>query len=348
MPGRLAWPDSTRGLAILLVVLLHSTLWVGYLGESSAALTFMNSTAASLRMPVFFCVAGIFASKWMAADWRDLITSKLALLMWVFLMWQPVFFGFKYLAARTLPEQDPSLLGHLARMIASPIRPNGETWFLWALVVYLVVAKLLRNVPPAAHLAAAGIASLIFNGLIRPWLGADNVRLMGAGLELVVPLYFFFAAGVLLRSRILSAAQKGRWPTFVSIAAVWAIGASIAGAMGVSRAPVLEFILQVSGCAAGICIGALLQKTNWLRRLGRDTLPIYVGHMLFVSLAVIALYVAGVRVDSERDALAFSLTIATLAVLLSIALWQALRTTAFRFMYQQPRWFALPAMKRVS
>lgn len=333
---RLAWPDAAKGLSILLVVVLHGTMWIEYLGASSAALTTFNTMFASMRMPLFFCIAGIFGSKWIEADWRTLATSKLSLLIWIFIAWQPVFFAFKYFASLIIPEQHPSLLGQLARMIVSPIRPNGETWFLWALVIYFVLAKAFRRVQPFIHLSIAGFISLLFSGIVRPWLGADTVRLMGTGLEMVVPLYFFFAFGLILKHKILELATSLQWQYRVLVLLAWATLAGIAASSGSSRAPGVEFMLQLLGVGAGIALGTLLKPVIWLQRIGQNTLPIYVGHMLFISTAVSLAYAMGIRTDGEASSASLSLVISAISICASLVLWKRSQGNAIGHMYTMP------------
>lgn len=81
---RLTWVDTARGISILLVVGLHATLWLGYLGEPPRWLVVFNEVAGFFRMPLFFAAAGLFAQKWMRASWRELFKGKLWLLIWVY------------------------------------------------------------------------------------------------------------------------------------------------------------------------------------------------------------------------------------------------------------------------
>ena len=335
---RIAWPDAARGISILLVVLLHSTMWTGYLGDEPAALVWINDVAASLRMPVFFLVAGMFAGKWMDRPWRDLVSNKLALLIWVFLAWQPIYFAFKFAAAHTLPgQEDTSLAAHLVRMVASPVRPNGETWFLWALVVYFMAAKLLRRVPVALHLTTAAVASIVVLGVIRPWLGADLVRLAGTGLVNVVPLYFFFAAGLLLRSQIMATGSRlGAVPALL-VVAVWIAAASGAAMLGIDREFGVEFMLKTLGAAAGLALGVLLQRVTPLVALGKRTLEVYVAHVPLIAIAIMAVSVSGWSLGGFLPYL--PLVLAAGAIWGALLLHRALKGTPGRYLYEQPTWF---------
>ncbi len=89
-PRRLAWPDAARGLAIGLVVLYHATNWTWSTGYEVSVLRDFNETLRSLRMPLFFAVAGMFAGKWMTVPWSRLARGKLLFFAWVFVLWEPI------------------------------------------------------------------------------------------------------------------------------------------------------------------------------------------------------------------------------------------------------------------
>lgn len=90
---RLRWPDAARGLAILLVVVLHATRALGDLDLSGAWGTVLagwdrvNAALGAMRMPLFFAVAGLFAREWVRGPWRALLASKVALFVWLLLLW---------------------------------------------------------------------------------------------------------------------------------------------------------------------------------------------------------------------------------------------------------------------
>src|SRR5688500_13089579 len=87
---RLAWPDAARGLAIGLVVLSRATKRTWSTGYEVSVLREVNETLRSLRMPLFFAVAGMFATKWTTVPWSRLARGKLLFFAWVFVLWEPI------------------------------------------------------------------------------------------------------------------------------------------------------------------------------------------------------------------------------------------------------------------
>jgi uncharacterized membrane protein YcfT len=88
--ARLQWVDAGRGISILLVVLYHSTNWLIVAGVHVEGWVEVNRALATLRMPLFFAISGLFAGKWLVASWADLWTTKLRLFIWVFLLWEVI------------------------------------------------------------------------------------------------------------------------------------------------------------------------------------------------------------------------------------------------------------------
>ena len=79
--NRLDWVDTAKAISIILVVLLHLRDQFEQFSLHSPPLDFFTEVSANLRMPMFFAVAGLFASKWLSTSWRDLGKGKLALLV---------------------------------------------------------------------------------------------------------------------------------------------------------------------------------------------------------------------------------------------------------------------------
>jgi hypothetical protein len=82
-------------------------------GADSPTWDAVNAVASGLRMPLFFTISGLLATKWISADWPTLLSMKVTLLFGVYLIWQPVDLLASLLANRftgfqqTLPHLDP-------------------------------------------------------------------------------------------------------------------------------------------------------------------------------------------------------------------------------------------------
>jgi uncharacterized membrane protein YcfT len=177
---RTAWVDAARGIAIVLVVLLHARDWLRSAGVDVHVWKPVIEVMNGLRMPVFFALSGMLGTRWLRAGWRELVADKVIFLAWVYLVWQTIGSLTELLASRITG-------GHLSvtRMIASlavtPVRPRFELWFLWVLIVFFVVARASVQVraPLWLQLAVATVFSAVFlSDLVREgnlgWQGGPS------------------------------------------------------------------------------------------------------------------------------------------------------------------------------
>lgn len=345
--SRVGWVDTARGISIILVVLTHAIHWLGFAGVTAPAeLLAFDAAAEGIRMPLFFTAAGLFAAKWAAVGWRELFNRKLALLVWTFLIWQVAVFSYKFGAASILPDQqDGSLASHLLRVVVSPIRPNAELWFLWALVVFFIAAKLLNKAPGWLAVGGALILSVVWSGVVREFAGDDLIRLMGPGLS-KFPMYFFFF--------IIASRYKDQIQRFVStvpvvawllVSAAWAIAVPISGWISLlPYTPVNGLITQLFGVAAGIGCARALSPFPPVSRLGQQTLPIYLSHTTFVVGIACGIYALGVNVAGP---LAWLLIIAVVSVAILLGLMLE-RIAGKTFLLRPPTWFKAPARHHVE
>jgi uncharacterized membrane protein YcfT len=347
---RLDWVDTAKGISILLVVLVHAAHWLEYAGVSSRALTDLNEALSTLRMPLFFCMSGLFAAKWLDKPWRELWRGKLSLLLWVFIVWQPMVLGYKLLAASTLPDQeDSSVVAHLARFVLSPVRPSGELWFLWGLVLFFVAAKVLSRLPAWLHLGIAAVVSAAWWGIAEAALSDGVLRILSNGWRGAATYYLFFVIGILGRKQILAAVAGASRGLLFALVLLWAAVMTSAVTLDVVAAvPVALFFLKLLGLVGGVGLAVLLSDIRALVRLGSQTLQVYVAHTTFVVLIAVILAQFDLRLVDDLAAFVLPPLVVAVAVALSLALHRAVLPTRARFLYVQPDWFARAERPRLS
>lgn len=337
-PGvsRIPWVDAGRGIAILLVVVLHTTNWLAEAGFDVEAVRAFNATVASLRLPLFFTLAGMFAVKWMTASWRDLWRSKLSLLAWVYLVWS-VIATFSFMLGLNLQGAHGNYLAQLRDLLWAPALPRFELWFVWALVIFFVAARAGSRLPPTVQLtAAAALAIPALSGML-----AGNVGWVGAA-----KYFFFFLLGLLLRERLVQWGER-RQPLVATAAVVLWAALAIAGAtFELAEVPGYYFVTCAAGVLAGVVMSRVLVVVPGLRYLGGRTLPIYLTHTSFVLVVVWSIWRFGAPPERTPAALALILVVivAAAAIAASLFLARCVRTAPLmRLLYVQPRWFAVGA-----
>lgn len=325
MPVRLGWIDSARGFAIVLVVSFHSAQWAASAGHGSPTWLSVVGLIVTMRMPLFFTLSGILAVKWMTRPWRELLTLKVAILLWLYLIWQAITAAV-YLVVPNVSTPGKSNTAELITAIVTPLRPQGALWFIWALALFFVVCRALWNPLPRWLLigAAALVSTLSFGGVFV--LG--NVGWDGA-----VDNFVFFAVGAVFAPWLKRAGDRLTLVTSLGAVLAWA---AFLVAVPDWEAPGVNLVSRGLGLAAGIGIGYALSRLAVARAVGRNTLYLYLPH--YIVLTVLAYAVASLPLPASAGAwLPVALLLTSVGV--CAVLWGISRKLAFvRAAFIVPPW----------
>lgn len=323
--GRLQWVDTGRGLAILLVALYHAARWLSRAGFDTAGWQVANEVISSLRMPLFFCLAGLFAGKWLHATWRELVRAKVALFVWVFLVWETI--GSAAFVLGTASDgRRVNLLDTGISLLISPLVPKLELWFIWALTLFFVFAKLTRSVPVWVQLAVTAALSAV---ALTLWINTTT------GATGSAKYYFFFLAGIYLRSHILTFGASRSRTLLVATFLTWAVVSTGLSLLGWRDVFGLYFLNCLLGVAGGIAVSRALVRLGLLHRIGTQTLPIYLAHTPLIIVISFVLSRTGLPHLARPDLLATPVT-AVVAVTLALVLYSWCSRSPLRYLYEPP------------
>ncbi|CAL4858596.1 acyltransferase family protein [Microbacterium sp. MM2322] len=321
------WVDAGKGLAIALVVLFHSARWLaGLVGDISGWL-WLNDLLATMRMPLFFTLAGLFAAKWAAVPLAQLWNAKLRLFVWVFLLWEVLGLG-PYLLGQAAHGVEINARRELFDTAISPVVPRFELWFIWALALFFLLNRALRAVPAAVSLSVAAVVSVVAFTDILPlpspsWTG-------------VCKYYVFFLIGMIGRRALFSYAARSGWMLRSLVVACWAAFALVVTVFDLSRIPGVYPALACLGVLAGVAISQVLQRSAVIVRLGSRTLPVYLAHTPIVILLAAAVAPA-VENDLVRAVAPLLPPAAALAAIaLSLGLHRLSVRSPLRFLFDPP------------
>lgn len=321
--GRVRWVDAAKGLAILLVVLFHAGKVLEDAGVIGGTWLTVNDVVSTFRMPLFFAASGLFLGSVVQRPWADLWRTRLRLLLWVFVVWTLLRFGyFSAFPSASRPEEtDP------ARLVQALWAPPTGLWFLYALVVFTLIARATRWLPAWAVVAPAALASAVVLGPVAlPYETWDR---------LAVHLVFFLAAArwsAPLRGWVAEASGAALgWSTlaFAVLAAAAAIGLGSWLALPAGVAAVLSGFLAARR-TEGTGVGAVLV---WI---GERTLPIYVAHVLVLCFLAERLVERGYVAAGTTAEVWLPLGLSAVAVAASLVSWEAARRTPLRALYAPP------------
>lgn len=292
---RLAWPDVAKGISILGVVALHVTLAVPA-GEDTT-LAAVNAILDPLRMPLFFLISGLFATKVFRFSFSELFTRRLWYFLVPYAVWVPVEVYLKNREYHVVHGADMPHVGDYLYHLALGV---NMAWFLYALILFNLALWLTRKLP-------SSVAMLIsFVPVIALPLHFD-VHMVGKAV-LYLPIFFL---GAHLRGWILRFGERALTAPYLTVtSAVYIVGLGVhllwarlrdeseitvawplPGADTVGG-PEIELVIRLlthllmfpAGITVSVAVAKVLVVSQGLQFLGRHTLPIYLGHPIALTV----------------------------------------------------------------
>ncbi|MGO4691453.1 acyltransferase family protein [Glaciibacter sp. 2TAF33] len=331
---RVDWVDAAKGAAIILVVLIHSSQWTTLSGLAPRYWTTISLVLVLFLMPTFFLASALFAHTIVNRSWRELWRTRLSILVWALLVWTVV----RYLYFLAVPNPTGIDGTALVDLVLAPVRPSNGLWFLYALALFFVAAKLMHGrVDWRIQLGVAAALSVWF------FARADTGNIAWNGMGRYV---FFFMVGYFFHGAITRFVERRGLPTGLLFAVLFlGFAAMVLGVR--SRVPLITGSLVVASLlaiAAGLLIARYLTRFNgmrWLPYIGRTTLPVYVLHIFFVNLLTLALVPASGQGWLRALGPALPVLVAAVSVALALGVWRVTRDLpVLRYGYAVPTWFS--------
>ncbi|CAN5254859.1 acyltransferase family protein [soil metagenome] len=327
--SRIDWVDYAKGICIILVVMMHSTLGVE---KAAGELSWLNGFiewARPFRMPDFFLISGLFLGARIAKPWRTYLDSKVLHFAYFYILWMTIQFAMK--SGPIIA--DGGMLGALEAYGMGFVQPYGTLWFIYLLAVFFVVTKLLHRVPAGLIFAVAGLLEIA--PINTGWLTVDEFA----------SRYVYFYAGFWMARHVFDfAAGMNRLstPALFSALVVWGFANALFVNQGISTFPVVSLILGFIGAGAVISSGVLLTRTRFaaaIRYCGENSIVIYLAFFVFMaaSRSFFLNHVPG------HDLALVSLAVTAAGVIGPILLFWAVRNTKAAFLFRRPAWARLAA-----
>ena len=278
---RVRWADVAKGLCILLVVLHHVVgkhlpdvlALLGVTGPVALAWSGLDATLKPMRMPLFFVLSGLFAASAVRRPWPSVVGRRVLTPYWVYVAWLAVHLTVFAVVAVDIETHRPT--GLLAAAAHLLLAATG-LWYLYALAVYFVLAKLLLRWRTPVVLGAAALLSASVS-----YLPVEGVNRMS-----VLQCLVFFLVGCHLPDLVRKMPRLSN-RRVAGLVAAYAAVAVVALQADAARSVLLLLLAPFAiplGAQAAMRLADRPLAGDLLGALGRRTLPVYVLHMPLLGL----------------------------------------------------------------
>lgn len=320
-----SWISYAKGIGIILVVYGHVARGVFNAGmiQNESLFKLVDGVIYSFHMPLFFFISGLFFCKSVVhRGVNGLLIRKLSTLVYPYFLWSLVQGGIGYVAD---PITNFSI--RINDLYSIPWAPIDQFWFLYALfLIFFLVSIAYKFTSNVIYLFLFSLALLVFNDYFSsPW------EILNIASKYAV----YFCGGVVFSKYMGSTSKIGvaelSFCCVVFILAQWACFDELVAVNYWRYGGVLIAFSAI------VCVVALSQKLSSiglkaLKIIGRNSLEIYLMHVLFAS---------GFRIVMHKflgiDSSSFHLLIGTLVgVFMSIVFVHYTRRLGMSFLFVWP------------
>lgn len=338
--ARREWVDFAKGVAILMVVYYHTSLYLGDIGVENT-LGRIKIVFELFPMPLFFLVSGLFGSRITTWSFRDLWRRRLSPLLWLYVVWsvlRMVFYLVVPLAnggLGELPATDP------LNLLLLFFWPSSSYWFIYGLFLFTLGAWLLRRVDHRVQVALSAVVGTLFTtGLIN----TTNV-----GWNRIGALFVFYLVGTLYSKRIIEFVEQKGARAFLYVTPVFVLLSAVLFLFPVRWVPFLGLAAQMAAVAMGILVSRALSRLRFLSFFticGERSLHIYLLHLYVIVVCITLLRVI---LPEDRSAIGgfeipLLLVVMALAVIMSLVITRYL--SKIRWIYVPPAALGGPGAKK--
>lgn len=308
---RIAWIDTVKGAAILLVVLMHVATAAATQDWFDYRVLDAMSPLRTVRMPLFFAMAGYFFLRRIDRPWSWQLRNRLGPFLWLFLLWSALW----AVSAQFFPWNDYGYT--FLQVLIVPLDPAYGPWFIYALAIYYLAVKLMRPLPLWLQFTAGALVSL---PVAFGWITVDNFAW-----ERTLVHFIVFQFGVYGHRIIAAIADRASLWSLLLVGGAWGAGFVALTALGGPLTSPVWLPLTVLGMTMGIIAATLIARhMPWLHLdwFGRNTLPIYLIHLPVIG---VLLAWGPDREASPAFSAAATVILTLLAVAGSLLVWRILR-----------------------
>ncbi|MGJ7440263.1 acyltransferase family protein [Aquipuribacter sp. MA13-6] len=292
--GRYEWVDVAKALSIVLVVAYHvgvqarGTVLAGVSSPWVTTWLDLNAVLTPVRMPLFFLVSGLLAAGAVRRPWGAALRGRLSHQLWPYALWT-VPFGLVWVYA-VFPTDKRSWFSYNLEML-----PLGGLayWYLYALALFFVVAKLGRRAPGVVLVVSGAL--LLNTSTLAGLLGTGETQSHLVNVTRWSVFGFWFFLGCYARPLVVQVAAASTPVT--SLVAALVFGWSVTGLYFRGEIVGTMPVVTLLGLVTGVLVSVQLARLPLVARLGSvvgsRTLVVYLVHPFVIQLSTVLMVATG-------------------------------------------------------
>lgn len=332
---RISWVDYGKGICIILVVMMHTTLGYSEIIHADGWMTPVVAWAKPFRMPDFFLLAGLFLNLSIFGPRTPYFDRKVLHFAYFYLLWLGIQTA---LFEANLLLSDPAEF--VAVFLSALVFPKSSLWFIHMLAIFYIITWAVRHVSTMKMLAMAAVLQIVFStGFIDTGWSVTN-RIM--------EWFIYFFAGYSLSTIAFSWAQKAnedKIRTFSWLAG-WVIANTCFVALNIATLPIVSLALGMAGAFAIIAIASVLADlghAKWLSYVGANSIVVYLT--FFIPMKILQkLFASTGAIESPGTV---SILILTISVASPLAFHWVIKRTPLNWLYVRPEFLKITADRKV-
>ena len=330
--------DLVKGSSVLLVVLFHAEIHMYKVQPDGVATNIWHSlmiVIEPLRMPIFFLVSGMLAAGALSRPWNRSRRRTYGM-AYLYVLWSGLFFTCVYLLFhQKLFEAFLSFPGEL-------LVGSSGYWYLYALLLYFVIAKAARRWPLWLVFGIA-VALNLLRAPVAQWTRDYAFSIdVGSSMTSIAVNLVFYLLGAYFKEVISWISARASWFWVVSIVVV-------VSTYGLWRLSVPEYSemtylpISLGWIVAGVMAAQLLVKHQGPRKFGTffgaRTLPIFV--VQFPLLLLLSNYLKNQQpqyLQYEIVQILFPIGATVIMVAIALFIYRITQSNRGRYLFEAPSW----------
>ena len=280
---RIEWMDLLKGTAIIVILGSHAVELMQPITHDQwpqHAWSLVVTVLEPMRMTWFFMISGMLATAAVTKPWNK-VRRRTWGMTYLYLLWSGIFFAVLYVYA-------PLPIGEeLSWVVRNLLVAGNGYWYLYALVLYFVLARLTKSWPIWILLSVA----VVLNLMKAPLLTVSREHLTGyetgSMIVKVAISLVFFLIGLHFKEILTQITRFATWPRIAGLGLVLLI----AGVVRFQHSWFWEqsylpasLVFIVFGVMLGSKLVAFKLPRDFGSRIGTQTLPIFVLQFPFMLM----------------------------------------------------------------